>query len=326
MKLVGNPYSMTQADEFKTLLSQLQQAAAVALPHNQALRLFHGRGRKLPEYRHVNIDWFAPVVFITLYQALEQAELEQIVDVINAAREDTCVVVQHRYLAEAPKECVQGVIPEQVYACEGAMRFHLELSKNQNLGFFLDMKPGRDWLADVAQGKRVLNLFAYTCALSVAALAHDADEVVNVDMAKGPLQIGQQNHDLNQRLFKPESKVRFWPYDILRSWRKLEDAGPFDIVLLDPPSKQGKSFSAQRDYAKVIRHLPRMLADNAYVLACLNAPYLGSDFINQCFAELETADSEGRFRFERRLANREDMPEVDQEANLKLMVFEFSRD
>lgn len=316
---------MMHVEEFQALLSQLRQTATEALLQEQTRRLFHGRGRILPEYRHVNIDWFAPVVFITLYQPLDESELEQIVALINAVREGCCIVVQRRYEPDAPKVCLQGTVPEIVYACEGEMRFHLQLTKNQNLGFFLDMKPGRDWLATVAPGKRVLNLFAYTCALSVAALAQGADEVVNVDMAKGPLQIGQQNHDLNQALFKLGAKARFWPYDILRSWRKLEDAGPFDIVLLDPPSKQGKSFSVQRDYAKVIRHLPRMLADKAYVLACLNAPYLDSDFIKNIFAELNATEAGGCFSFSQRLANRADMPELDPEANLKLLVFEFSR-
>lgn len=304
---------------FDAVLEQLETNARQALSQEQSARLFHGRGRLIEDYRHINIDWFAPVVFITLYQGASDEELAAIVACINRIRPDLCIVAQHRYQDDAPKQCLQGELPEQVFAQEGEMRFLLELAKNQNLGYFPDMKPGREWLATQAENKKVLNLFAYTCALSVAALAHGADEVVNVDMAKGPLQIGQRNHDFNRPLFRPESKARFWPFDILRSWRKLQDAGPFDIILLDPPSKQGKSFNAQRDYAKLVARLPRMLNDEAYVLACLNAPYLGSDFILDCFAGLE------EFSFEQRLANRSDMPEKNNEANLKLMLFKYQR-
>lgn len=306
--------------EFESVLIQLKHNAKTALVQDQSLRLFHGRGRLIEDYRHINIDWFAPVVFITLYQAALDEELEAIVDCINQVKAELCIIVQHRYLKEATKTCLQGELPEQVFAREGEMRFALELAKNQNLGYFPDMKPGRDWLAEHAQDKKVLNLFAYTCALSVAALAHGADEVINVDMAKGPLQIGQRNHDFNQGLFRQESKARFWPFDILRSWGKIQRAAPFDIVLLDPPSKQGKSFNAQRDYAKVVARLPKMLADEAYVLACLNAPYLASDFILECFAPVVG------FSFEQRLENRVDMPELDNEANLKLMLFKFKRE
>ena len=59
------------------------------------------------------------------------------------------------------------------------------------------MKPGRDWLLQNAAGKRVLNLFAYTCSLSVAAIHGGAEEVINLDMASAALATGRKNHQLN---------------------------------------------------------------------------------------------------------------------------------
>ncbi len=89
------------------------------------------------------------------------------------------------------------------------LRYQLELGKAQNTGLFLDMRHGRDWLRRHAAGKRVLNLFAYTCAFSVAALAGGAERVVNVDMQSRALSRGR--HRLNRRALE---RVQFAALDI----------------------------------------------------------------------------------------------------------------
>lgn len=77
-------------------------------------------------------------------------------------------------------------------------------------------------MANSAQ-RKVLNLFAYTCAFSVAALKGGADEVVNMDMSKGALAIGKQNHLLNGLT----AGARFLGHDIFKSWGKLKkNSGP----------------------------------------------------------------------------------------------------
>jgi 23S rRNA G2069 N7-methylase RlmK/C1962 C5-methylase RlmI len=43
------------------------------------------------------------------------------------------------------------------------LQYRVDLGRKQNTGLFLDMRYGRDWVREQAEGKRVLNLFAYTC-------------------------------------------------------------------------------------------------------------------------------------------------------------------
>ncbi|GAL26669.1 methyltransferase [Vibrio variabilis] len=49
-------------------------------------------------------------------------------------------------------------------------KYQLDIGRNQNFGLFLDMRNGREWVKSKSQDKRVLNLFAYTCGFSVAAI------------------------------------------------------------------------------------------------------------------------------------------------------------
>lgn len=226
------------------------------------------------------------------------------------------VYLQHRYQKGGPMELIEGKEFESYFALEDDMRFKLDLGKNQNIGFFLDMKTGRQWVREQSSGKNILNLFAYTCSIGVAALAGGANEVVNVDMSKGAIQVGQQNDRLNQSLFNDDAKARYLSYDIFRSWKKIERLGPYDVVVLDPPSRQPGSFVAEKDYVRLVRRLPKLVKEDGKVLACLNAPHLDTKFITDLF------DSEAtEFSFEQRLAVREDFPESDSEKALKLMVY-----
>lgn len=294
-----------------------QQLHAITHLPSEHLRLFHGRGHCYPSFESVNIDWFSPVLWVVVYGEQEeswQANLKQSLLAFAQQHDEVgCVVLQQRIRGRAQQDVIYGELPENNYAQEGDMRFHLDFINNQNIGFFPDAKPARQWVREQAQGKRVLNLFAYTCSFSIAALKGGASSVLNMDMAKGVLAVGQRNHELNQCDMQ---KVQFMPHDVFRSTRKLEDRGPYDLIVLDPPSRQKGSFEADKDYARLLRRLKPMLAEGGKVLACLNAPYLPEDFLPQIFAE-----NWPELTFEQRLEQRKDFPEQDKDRCLKMQIF-----
>ncbi len=284
---------------------------------DDAVRLFHGRGHCYDELSFINIDWFSPIVWVVVYGEVEQDIIDRISARLCECSEDNdrvkCVSLQRRIKGRAQQDIIYGEMPEKCYAYEEGMRYELNFSTNQNIGFFLDAKPGRQWLREQSKNKRVLNLFAYTCSFSVAAMQGGADSVVNIDMAKSAIATGQRNHALNELDI---SRVKFLPHDIFRSTRKLENFGSYDLVVIDPPSRQKGSFEAEKDYGRLLAKLKPMLADNAKVLACLNAPYLGEEFLVDLFDEKlpELALVE-------RLPQREDFPEKDLACCLKMQIF-----
>lgn len=264
------------------------------------------------------MDYFYPVLLITLYSEPPESWLEDFLAQAQPRFGDavTGVLVQHRYQQGAPTHLVWGELPEEVYARRGDLRFALPLAQQQNTGFFLDMEPGRQWLERTAKDKQVLNLFAYTCAFSVVAIAAGATRVVNVDMSSRALQLGRLHHQANGLA---KHKSEFLAEDIFKSWGRIKRRGPYDIVIIDPPSYQPGSFVAHKDYARVVRRIPELMPNGGEVLACLNAPEMGTDFLLALFAE----HCPGCILVER-LEPSTDFPDINPEQQLKLLVFSFT--
>lgn len=248
-------------------------------------RIFHGRGHNYEGLSHVNVDWLSPVILITLYQAVDKAWLAKQVEELSklAVFKNLCtsIQVQHRYVKYAPIEVLWGENIEHTIVVENQLKYHIQLGKSQNVGLFLDMANGRRWLQENAENKNILNLFSYTCAFSIAAIAGGAKQVVNIDMAKASLSKGRENHKLNTQDLK---KVKFEGVDIFKSYGRLKKYGPYDVLVCDPPSFQKGSVDIKRDYKKIIKRIPQLMSENADVVLCLNSPDLAEDFL---LAEVE---------------------------------------
>ncbi|MEN0105720.1 MAG: class I SAM-dependent methyltransferase, partial [Pseudomonas sp.] len=175
---------------------------------------------------------------------------------------------------------------------------------------------GRRWVREHAGGKRVLNLFAYTCGFSVAAIAGGAQQVVNLDMAKGALNRGRDNHRLNQQNL---SQVSFLGHELFKSWSAVKRHAPYDLIIIDPPTFQKGSFALTQDYAKILRRLPDLLTPGGLVLACVNDPHIGPDFLLAGMAEHAPA-----LVFQERLANPPEFADVHEHGGLKALVFRFT--
>lgn len=300
----------------KRVLEAVEQGLK-AEPAGDARRLFHGRGGIYEQLNAINVDWFEPLLLISLYQQPDEQQWQDFVTQLSQLGVAIdCALVQRRYIRGGPIECLWGELPEQAVAREQGLRFALSLGDKQNIGFFLDMAPGRQWLRQRAEGKRVLNLFAYTCSFSVAAIAGGARTVLNNDMSRAALAVGRHNHQLNDQQSALARDVQFLGHNLFRCWNKIIHKGPYDIVIIDPPSRQKGSFMAASDYVKLLRRLVTLMPAGGDVLACLNAPELGADFIHQRFVEECPAAA-----FVERLANRADFPEVDHNRNVKMLHY-----
>ena len=291
-------------------------AAGLSEPSSDSRRLFHGRGHTYPGLEGVNVDVHPPLLLVTLYSELAEADYRAMIAGLTPLMQPSePLLVQRRYLPRAPSELICGELPEQLYARSGDMRYLLNVGVNQNVGYFLDMKPTHQWLAKQAKGLSILNLFSYTCAFSVNAIEAGARSVVNVDMSAAVLKTGQRNHALNQLDGRAS---RFMKLNILKSWGRIKKTGPFDIMIIDPPSNQRGSFMAESDYEKVLRRIPQLVKPGGMVLACLNAPHLPPQFIQQTM-QAHCPDC----GFVERLPASAEFPELDPERSLKAMVFRY---
>jgi 23S rRNA (cytosine1962-C5)-methyltransferase len=281
----------------------------------EARRLFHGRGQCFTGYDDLVIDCFPPVVMVVLYRPRPQGWLEELARLLEnlLPAAPRAILLQERFLAKAPSRLLHGELPEQLEALEAGLSYRLRLGAAQNIGFFPDMAAGRQAIRERAAGKNVLNLFAYSCSFSVAALAGGAARVVNLDMNRGALELGKLNHRINDIDLRQAS---FLALEYFRSLGKLRRLGPFDLVVCDPPATQGKSFTAEVHWPKLVRSLPALLNPGGEVLACLSAPHLGPDFLDGLFA----AHIPGASKIDQFTAGA-DFPEAEQSCGVSLHLY-----
>ncbi|WP_417333544.1 class I SAM-dependent methyltransferase [Halarcobacter sp.] len=279
-------------------------------------RVFHGRGNFYEDFSFLTIDSIDKILFITFFEEIAKEVEEKLLKSLEAIYEEhdfECLVLQRRYLNGGENEVLKGVLPKQTQAIEHGLKYQLNFS-NKNIGYFADMKKGREFISSICEGKNVLNLFSYTCAFSISSINAGAKQVVNVDMAKNALNTGRDNHSINGLDLR---KVKFLPFNILKSWSKIRKFAPYDIIIIDPPSFQKGSFAATKDYRKIIRKLDELASNECVVLSCLNAPELDSNFIKELFKEEASS-----FRFIRKIDNLSTFPTDNEERSLKNLVFE----
>lgn len=297
-------------------LYQLLVTNAHSLTHDYT-RLFHGRGNSYHAYTFLTVDSVDKVLFAVLFDANddEDAIISMLQNLYTTQAKWDVLILQRRYLKEAQNSIVEGILPDKCFAIENGLSYYINFLNTQNIGFFPDMNGGRAFVRDHAKGKNVLNLFSYTCSFSIAAIQGGATSVVNVDMNKNVLAIGRENHRLNNLDTK---KAQFMPYNILKSWSRIRKAGPYDLIIIDPPSFQKGSFAATADYEKIIKRLHEFAAPECTVLSALNAPELDTAFITNLF--LEHAPE---FTYVQRLENPKTFPTNDEERSLKNLIFKY---
>lgn len=281
-----------------------------------ARRLFHGRGHFYPGYKHIVVAWYPPYIQIVLYAQVEAQEIDSLVDALLLARPDIeGVTVQFRDGRRTTTKVWHGQVPDQHLVYENGLAYWIQPKRNQNVGIFLDMGHVREMLAPHMPGARVLNLFAYTCAFSVAAVAAGADLVVNNDMNSNVLEVGKRNHLANNQDLR---RVRMVSHNLFKSWKRIRGYGPYDVIVIDPPTNQRGSFVAEKHYPQVLKRLPDLTAPGARVLACLNSPFLNEDFLQNQMARWCA-----KCRFVRALPPHPDFPEEFPDRGLKVLEFVF---
>lgn len=143
---------------------------------------------------------------------------------------------------------------------EGKARLWVNLRDYLDTGLFLDHRPVRLMLGEMAKGKRVLNLFCYTATATVHMALGGARESVSVDMSNTYLDWGRDNYELNRIDLR---RHRLEREDCLK-WL-AEDRSQFDLIFLDPPTfsnskKMEATFDVQRDQIPLINGAMARLA------------------------------------------------------------------
>ncbi len=171
--------------------------------------------------------------------------------------------------------------PDSFFVTEHGLRYEISLNAAQHPGLFLDQRDSRRRVLKEAEGKRVANLFAFTCSFSVAAVAGGAEVAFSVDLAAGCLERGKRNFEANG--LAEGGRGKFIKEDA-RKWlsrqvrRKEADSGNFpawDLIICDPPvfaaaPKRGSAFSVEKEWPLLAESIREILAPDGAALFANN--------------------------------------------------------
>jgi 23S rRNA (cytosine1962-C5)-methyltransferase len=269
----------------RPLLAQLHDEGT------DAYRLLHGTAEGIAG---VTLDRYGSLLLAQSFRApLDHAQVTALQTAANAALEVALPIV-HNHRGAPPPAGHEAHVPDAAglaeHVChEADVQFVIQARhRGQDPWLFLDLRAGRRLVREVANGRSVLNLFAYTCGVGLAAAAAGAALVHNVDFAPSALAVGEQNARRNgidparfatlrsdclpvlrqlagQPVQRQGKHVRF-----LRIERRT-----YDLIVLDPPRFAKGPFGTVdvvRDYGSLWKPCLLALAPGGGVLATNHVP------------------------------------------------------
>jgi 23S rRNA (cytosine1962-C5)-methyltransferase len=244
-----DPGESIAPDFFRARLAQsLEYRAAIpGLLHSSAVRLVHGESDGLPG---LIADRYGDTLVTQFLSAGVEHWRETLADLLlelTGARhlyERSDAEVRQLEGLVARLGPLRGDPPDQLIIDEHDLQFRVDLAAGHKTGFYLDQRQNRLHLRFLAQGKEVLDCFAYTGGFTVNALAGGALSVTAIDSSAEVLALARENVALNGF---PLDRVEWLPADVFQQLRKFRDQGrQFDLIVLDPPKFAPTAAQAQK--------------------------------------------------------------------------------
>ena len=257
----------------------------------QAYRVINAENDGLPG---ITVDRYGDFLVVHFFTPAVLGMREALYDALVAELRPKGIYEQKRFrplAGEAPRgpaELARGeAAPVELEVTEGPLKFWVDVTAPLSTGLFLDLREGRRRVSAWSKGRRVLNLFSYTGAISVWAQHGGATEVVAVDVAA-------KAHARARRNFiasgmdgeKPEHIVG----DAFKVLAKFAERGrKFDMVVLDPPAfgtaGKGQVFSAVQDYRDLIEASLQALSPGGVLCAVSSTHKISSDEFDRMLGE-----------------------------------------
>jgi 23S rRNA (cytosine1962-C5)-methyltransferase len=258
--------------------------------HDAAMRLFNGFTEGHPD---LVVDLYGATAIINNYAdpAIAGADMVQETLEVLLARFPwmRAVIAKTRNSASAEerrgKLLFGSAIDQRVR--EHGVWYAVDLLMNRDASLYLDTRNLRAWVLRALNGKTVLNTFAYTGSLGVAALAGGAARVAQLDRNGEFLNVAKASYALNGF---PVRKQDFLVGDFFNWVGRLKKAGErFDCVFLDPPffaTGQGGTVDLVNNSARLINKVRPLIPDGGRLVAINNALFVSGQAYMDTLQEL----------------------------------------
>lgn len=277
----------------QSLLPLLEKATASRAPlldppHDTAFRLFNGFYEGNPD---LALDIYGQTLVVHNYsEQHDPVRIQEIIRyiriLINWLRAGVVKTRNGKTQDDKRGKLVFGDAPDRKIK-EHGIWYALDLTMNRDASFYLDTRELRKWLIENSRGKTILNTFAYTGSLGVAAMAGGADRVIQTDHSRSFLNLAKDSYALNGF---PIHKADFLAQDffpVIAHFKNVKQL--FDIVLLDPPffstTPKGK-VDLVHESARLINKVRPLINDGGTLIAINNALFVSGGEYMKTLEEL----------------------------------------
>lgn len=257
--ITGRMLAFDSTPPLEALESNLNQALALrasllASEQTTAYRLVNAEGDRLPG---LIIDKYEDIIVLQIGTLGMEKLRSWIVDYLIAKLSPKSIY-EKSMLPSRKEEGLQpiqnvlyGAAVGEVLIKENGLKFIVPIVEGQKTGFFLDHRENRQWVRQLAHGKRVLNCFSYTGAFSIYALAGKARQVDSIDISSQAIDIAKRNAELNGF---SNDVAGYFTDDVFEFLRN--NPLDYDLIILDPPAfakRQKDIIAACRGYKDINR-------------------------------------------------------------------------
>ena len=243
------------------IAAAVERRRMLGLPSSDtdAYRLIHAEGDELPG---LIVDRYGDVLTLQIGTIGIARRKDAIVGALERALAPRAIVDRtsertaqtEGFAAERGVLRGEATLSELAFS-ERGLRFRIPLELGQKTGFYLDQRPLRARLEELAKGRRVLDAFTYVGAIALSAARGGATETVAVDSSALALEVAAEAAELNGL----STHVRFERGDAHEALAHAGRKGGYDLVICDPP-KLAPSRAAKKRALSVMR---RLAADGA---------------------------------------------------------------
>ncbi len=213
---------------FENALVYRQHITSIETQGCTAIRRFHGEGDGIPG---LVLDSYQNHFVLQGHHEGIDRYLDVIVEAIQQVYKPDTLYYQPVWQGEQAQNRFLWGKTESCIVQEYEIQMEVNWCSGQKTGTFIDQREHRKLAAKLAQGKQVLNAYAYSGGFSLACLKGGAEHVTSLDISSGAMQLLENNLKLNGMEEQKHSGIT----TDVPPWLKQQDQG-FDLVILDPPA------------------------------------------------------------------------------------------
>ena len=280
------------AEKIKTAFAKRQPLLET---NTNSYRLIYGENDGLPS---LIADVYADVLVVKLYALIWLPFLDILFPMLMEISNCKTLVLRLSRNVQEQKallgdlhdgKVILGTLKnENVTFREHGLLFRANVIHGHKTGYFLDHRHNRKKVGELAQSKRVLDVFSYAGGFSVHALAGRAKSVTSLDISKQALAVAKENAALNPH----SGEHKMIAADAFDALQKLRDSHQkFDLIIIDPPSFAKKATEKERalkSYSRLAKLGTQLIAkDGILVLCSCSSRITRAEFFDTVLGELE---------------------------------------